>query len=92
MASVAEHARAELAFSIVFVSVKNRSLRLYVDYRRLIAVTVRDSCPISCMEECIDYLKETKLFSSLDANSRYRTVGIYEKDADKTAFVTHNML
>lgn len=68
---VAEPAVREWASAIVILPKKDGSLRFCVDYRRLNAVTVRDSYPIPRMDECIDSVGEAKLFITLDANSGY---------------------
>lgn len=45
-AGMAKTAVSEWASPVVFVPIKNYSLRFCVDYNRLDAVTVRDSYPI----------------------------------------------
>lgn len=57
-AGVAEAATTEWASPIVFVSKKDGILRFCVNYRRLNAVTERDSYPIPTMDECIESLGE----------------------------------
>ena len=47
------------------------SLRFFIDYRRLNSMTVRDAYPIARMDECIDSLGDTVIFSTLDCNSCY---------------------
>lgn len=66
---VAKSVVTERASHIAFVSWKNGSHHVWFDYRRLNAVTVRDSYSISRMNECIDGLQEAKLFFTLNANS-----------------------
>lgn len=41
-------------------------LRFRIDYSRLNALTVRDSYPISRMDECIELLEEAKVFLSFE--------------------------
>ena len=44
------------AASVVFVPKRDGTLWLYLDYRRLNAMTVRDAYPIPKTDECIDSL------------------------------------
>ncbi|CAN8062786.1 unnamed protein product [Agarophyton chilense] len=54
---------------LVLVAKKDGSVRFYVDYRKLNAVTKRDSYPIPRMDDCLDSLSETVVFTTLEANS-----------------------
>lgn len=42
------------------------------------------------MDECIDFLGEEKLFSTLDANSGNWQIEMDKKGVDKMGFLTHN--
>ena len=41
------------------------------------------------MDECIDYLGDATIFSTLDCNSWYWHVEVDEADKDKTTFTSH---
>lgn len=71
-AGVVKPAATEWATPIVSVPEKEGSLRLYVGFCRLDAVTERDSYLNFWMNECIDLLGYAKMFSTLDASSGYR--------------------
>jgi hypothetical protein len=70
-AEVIEPATSEWASKIVFVAKPDGSTRFCVDYRRLNAVTVRDSYPLPRMDECIDSLGDAKIFTTLYFSSGY---------------------
>ena len=89
---VIEPAVSEWAAPIVFAPKKDGSLRFCIDYRRLNAVTIRDSYPIPRMDECIDSLGDTQVFSTLDCNSGYWQLEVAPEDRHKTAFVSHHGL
>lgn len=86
---IIEPAQSAWASPVVLVLKADGSLRFCVDYRKLNAVTVRDTYPLPRMDECIDSLGEAKVFTTLDANWGYWQVPVAPKDRDKTAFVCH---
>ena len=63
-----------------------------VDYRKLNAVTVKYTYPLPRMDECLDSLGDTKVFSALEAISGYWQMQIPESDRDKTPFSCHSGL
>lgn len=68
------------------------SLRFCIDYRKLSAVTIRDSYFLPRMDESIDSLGELTGFSTADASSGYWQIDIDERDPDKTAFTSNHGL
>jgi len=68
---VIEPSKAEWAFSVVLVPKPDGTMRFCVDCRRLHEVTVRDAYPLPRMHDCIDFLGDAKVFSTLDCNSGY---------------------
>lgn len=88
-AGVIEPAKTEWASPIVFAPKKDGQLRFCIDYRRLNALTIRDSYPIPRMDECIDSLGEATIFTTFDCNSGYWQIDLDEQDRDKTSFCSH---
>jgi len=68
---VIEPSSAEWAFPVVLVPKPDGTMRFCVDYLRLNEVTVRDVYPLPRMDDCIDFLGDAKVFSTLDCNSGY---------------------
>jgi len=89
---VIEPAQTEWASPIVFAPKKDGAMRFCVDYRRLNAMTLRDSYPIPRMDECIDSLGDANIFTTLDANCGYWQIEIADQDKDKTTFTSHHGL
>lgn len=50
---------------------------------------VRDSYPVPRIDECLDALKDSKIFTRLDANCGYWKIGIPEDDRDKVTITCH---
>ncbi len=77
---------------IVVVKKKDGSLRLCCDYRRLNSVTAKDSYPMPRIDDTLEALAGSCVFSTLDLVSGYHQVPVAESDKEKTAFVTHKGL
>ncbi|CAF4195533.1 unnamed protein product [Rotaria sp. Silwood2] len=73
----------------ILVKKKDQSYRFVVDYKRLNAITIKDSSPLPNMEDTIQNLgKGFSYFSKLDLKSDFYQIPINDKDKEKTAFVT----
>ena len=78
------------ASPVLLVKKKTGEWRLCVDYRRLNALTIKNSYPMPIMEEFLDELAGAIWFSSLDLRSGYHQILVLPQDRYKTAFQTHN--
>ena len=87
---VIEPSESEFASPVLLVPKPDGTKRFCVDYRRLNALTVKDSYPLPRMDECLDSLGDAQWFSTLDANSGYWQMAIPPEDKHKTAFVCHS--
>ncbi|GBL90665.1 Transposon Ty3-I Gag-Pol polyprotein [Araneus ventricosus] len=74
------------ASPIVLVKKEDRSTRYCVDYKKLIEITKKDS--YARMDDTLDAMNGSQLFSTLDPKSRYWQVEIRPEDKEKTAFTT----
>lgn len=59
-----------------------------MDYRKVNEATQKDAYPLPKIEECLDTLSGSKLFSTLDLLSGYHQFEVNEKDRPRTAFIT----
>ena len=85
---IVEECASSWAAPIVIVKKKDGSNRICVDYRALNAVTEKDAHPLPRIEDSLDALAGSCVYSTLDMTSGYHQVEVAEADRDKTAFVT----
>jgi hypothetical protein len=70
----------------LFVSKKDKGLRLCVDYRSLNAVTIKNKYPLPRIDILFDQLAGAQVFSKIDLCSGYHQIKICEEDISKMAF------
>jgi hypothetical protein len=68
------------------VQKKDGTWRLYIDYRALNKITVRNRYPIPKIDDLLHQLKGEKFFSKIDLKSDYHQVPIKQTDVWKTSF------
>ena len=73
---------------VVLIKKSDGGHRFVVDYRRLNAITAKDSYPLPTIESTLQQLAGNRWFSKLDLRSGYFQIPIDEADKPKTAFIT----
>ena len=76
------------ASPVVLVKKKDGTSRFCVDYRQVNAVTRKDAFPLPRVDDTLDVLAGSQLFSTLDLISGYWQVEVKPEDREKTAFAT----
>ncbi len=59
-----------------------------VGYRKLNAVTIKDTYPLPLIEHNLAKLADSKIFSRLDGAGTFHVIPIQEEDKQKMAFTT----
>ena len=77
------------ASPITLVPKKDNTTRFCVDYRRLNAVTEKDTYPLPIIQDIFDQVGGSAVFSTLDLKAGYWQLPVAEEDVYKTAFRCH---
>ena len=75
------------ASPIVLVSKKNGGVRPCVDYRKVNELVKPDGFPLPRIQDCLDAVAGSSLFSTFDLTSGYFQIPLKEEDIPKSAFV-----
>ena len=67
---------------------KDDSLRMFIDYRQLNKVTIKNKYPIPRIDNLFDQLKGVSHFSKIDLRSCYHKLRVIDSDISKTTFRT----
>jgi hypothetical protein len=86
---VIEPSESPWAAPVVMVPKPNGKWRFCVDYRKLNAVTRKDSYPITRIDDALSALSGNRFFSSLDLPDSFWSIPVKESDVPKTAFICH---
>jgi len=71
---------------ILFILKKNESLWLYINYRRLNLITIKNYYLLSLIDKILNWLAGASIFTQLDLWDAYHHVHIKKSDKWKTVF------
>ncbi|KAL4028439.1 hypothetical protein IC575_011636 [Cucumis melo] len=75
-----------LGTPVLFVKKKDGLMHLFIDYRELNKVTVKNRYPLPRIDDLFDQLQGATVFSKIDLRSGYHQLRIKDRDVPKTAF------
>jgi len=73
---------------VLLVKKKDGSMRLYIDYRQLNKVTIKNRYPLPRIDDLMDQLVGARVFSKIDLRSGYHQIKVKDEDMQKTVFRT----
>ncbi|CAF4504816.1 unnamed protein product, partial [Rotaria sp. Silwood2] len=80
------------ASPVVIVKKHDGSPRFCIDYRQLNYITQKDVYPLPRIDDVLERLNGSNIFSKLDLRSGYFQVPLAPDEREKTAFITHDGL
>lgn len=83
-----ELSESEAGTPILFVPKKDSLLRLYIDYRGLNEITIKNRYLLPLISETLNRLRGNAFFTSLDLSAAYYRIKIKASDRQKTTFRT----
>lgn len=89
---VVEPLQSPFTAPVVLIQKPDGTWRFCVDYRKLNTITIRDTYPLSQIEDALSRLEGSKDFSIMDMQSVYWQVQMKSVDRERTAFITANGL
>ena len=78
--------KSPYASQVVIVRKKSGKIKLCVDFRKLNAISIRDSFPLPRIEEALQAVQAAVWFTSFDLAQGYLQMAMEEADIPKTAF------
>lgn len=81
--------RSPAGAPILFAKKKDGTLRLYVNYRGLNRIIIKNMHPLPLIGESLARLSHAIIYTRLDIRDAYHRIGIKKSDEWKTAFRTN---
>ncbi|GBL87911.1 Retrovirus-related Pol polyprotein from transposon 297 [Araneus ventricosus] len=86
---IIELCSSEYSRPVVIVRKKDGTPRVCIDYRKLNKVVVKDRFPLPLLEDILDRLQGSRVFSTIDLKNAFFHVNVNKDSRKYTSFVTH---
>ncbi|GBO45647.1 Retrovirus-related Pol polyprotein from transposon 297 [Araneus ventricosus] len=86
---IVEPCFTEYSSPVVIVRKKDGTPRVCIDYRKLNKVVVKDRFPLPLIEDILDRLQGSRVFSTIDLKNAFFHVDVNKDSRKYTSFVTH---
>ncbi|GJX31051.1 hypothetical protein Tco_0240906 [Tanacetum coccineum] len=73
---------------VLFVKKKDGLFQMYIDYRELNKLTMKNRYPLPRIDDLFDQLQGSRVYSKIDLKFGYHQLRVREEDIPKTAFKT----
>ena len=73
---------------VLFAKKKDKTLRLFIDYRQLNRVIIKNRYPLPTIDDLFDQLRGARVYSKIDLFTGYHQLRVREADILKMAFRT----
>lgn len=87
-AKIIRPSKSPWASPCLFVIKKNGEKRLVIDYRKINAITKADSYPLPRIQDNLDRMGKSQVFSMMDATAGFHQNPMDANSIEKTAFIT----
>nr|GEU53141.1 putative reverse transcriptase domain-containing protein [Tanacetum cinerariifolium] len=82
------HSSSPWGAPVLFVKKKDGSFRMYIDYRELNKLTVKNRYSLPWIDDLFNQLQGSSVYSNIDLRSGYHQLRVREEDIPKIAFRT----
>nr|GEY68106.1 putative reverse transcriptase domain-containing protein [Tanacetum cinerariifolium] len=82
------HSSSPWGAPVLFVKKKDGSFRMYIDYRELNKLTVKNRYSLPWIDDLFNQLQGSSVYSNMDMRSGYHQLRVQEEDIPKTPFKT----